>query len=108
MTREAILQEIQALPDEMLESIWTLIKYNLKRVEPQTSQLKEETPKEQPTARELPIIDVEKELKDYQSDFPEVNDRTVLEKPTPGIAKGEFWMSDDFDEPLEEMQEYMY
>jgi hypothetical protein len=25
-----------------------------------------------------------------------------------GIIKGKMWMADDFDEPLEEMQEYMY
>ncbi len=108
MTREAILQEIQALPDEMLESIWTLIKYNLKKVEPQTSQLKEETHKEQSTARELPIIDVEKELTNYKSEFPECQLNNPLPKRQPGIAKGKYWMSDDFDEPLEEMQEYMY
>jgi len=25
-----------------------------------------------------------------------------------GVLKGKIWMSEDFDEPLEEMQEYMY
>jgi hypothetical protein len=34
-----------------------------------------------------------------------------LEKPTKkrqaGVLKGKIWMSDDFDEPLEEMKEYM-
>ena len=26
---------------------------------------------------------------------------------TPGLAKGQFWMSEDFDKPLEEFREYM-
>jgi hypothetical protein len=34
-----------------------------------------------------------------------------LEKPKKkrqaGVLKGKVWMSDDFDEPLEEMKEYM-
>jgi antitoxin (DNA-binding transcriptional repressor) of toxin-antitoxin stability system len=32
---------------------------------------------------------------------------TVKPDRKPGSAKGLIWMSDDFDEPLEEFQEYM-
>ena len=35
---------------------------------------------------------------------------TTTKKPfskSRGIFKGQIWMSDDFDEPLEEMKEYM-
>ena len=32
---------------------------------------------------------------------PEKNERTI------GIMKGEFWMSDDFDGPLDDFKEYM-
>jgi hypothetical protein len=28
-------------------------------------------------------------------------------RPVFGCAKGQFWMSDDFDEPLEDFEEYM-
>ncbi|MBO4349391.1 MAG: DUF2281 domain-containing protein [Proteobacteria bacterium] len=56
----------------------------------------------------MPIIDVKKELTNYKSEFPECKLDNPLPKRQPGIAKGKYWMSDDFDEPLEEMQEYMY
>lgn len=31
----------------------------------------------------------------------------VVKSRQPGSAKGQVWMSDDFDEPLEEFKEYM-
>ena len=41
---------------------------------------------------------------------PETGSRTPSEanpRPVFGCAKGEFWMSDDFDAPLEDFAEYM-
>ena len=32
---------------------------------------------------------------------------TVVKPRQPGSAKGQVWISDDFDEPLEEFKEYM-
>jgi hypothetical protein len=32
---------------------------------------------------------------------------TPEKRPVFGCAKGQFWMSDDFDEPLEDFEEYM-
>jgi antitoxin (DNA-binding transcriptional repressor) of toxin-antitoxin stability system len=31
----------------------------------------------------------------------------LVKNRQPGTAKGQVWMSDDFDEPLEEFKEYM-
>ena len=101
MTREAILKEIQFLPDEMLEAIWRMIVASRKSMQ-STINEPDSTPQNQ-------TDDFWEEAKNYQSvNHPELNQQSVLSHPKPGIAKGGLWMSDDFDEPLEEMQEYMY
>ena len=125
MTREALLAKIDTLPEETIDKLELFVDFLLyqtngsgpKQALSTDRSAKEHTaptdnnviPKnEDAQTHELPLIDVAEALKDYKSPFPEVNDRTVLVKPTPGIAKGKFWMADDFDEPLEEMMEYMY
>jgi hypothetical protein len=35
------------------------------------------------------------------------SDLSDEKRPVFGCAKGQFWMSDDFDEPLEDFAEYM-
>ncbi len=125
MTKQALLAKIDTLPEDSvdkLEMFVDFLLYQTNGYRPKQNQNTElstteyddtteniiMTKHEKNVNHELPVIDVAEVLKDYKSPFPEVNDHTVLDKPTPGIAKGKFWMADDFDEPLEEMMEYMY
>ena len=94
MTRQALVNLIDTLPDETVSKIEMFVNFLVYASKPRSN--------------EVSVVDVDEILKDYQSPFPEVNDRTVLEEPIPGIAKGKFWMAEDFDAPLEEMMEYMY
>ena len=76
MTREAILQEINQLPDDVLIAFLNLIKAS-GMLEQNDSQKVENEP----------------EKRKYR---------------TPGALKGKIILHEDFDEPLEEMKEYMY
>lgn len=102
MTRDAILQEIHALPNNVLEAIWRMIILSDKNADVINKMMSS-------FGSDIEVDDFGEEAKSYISkDHPELNNSAVLPSPKPGIAKGEFRMSDDFDEPLEEMQEYMY
>ena len=76
MTREAILQEINQLPDDVLIAILNLIKVSglLEQNDSQKTEMGPGTHK-------------------YR---------------TAGALKGKIILHEDFDEPLEEMKEYMY
>ena len=125
MTKQALLAKIDTLPEDSVDKLGMFVDFLLyqtngyrpkqnQNTELSTTEYDDTTENiimtkhEKTVNHELPVIDVAEVLKDYKSPFPEVNDHTVLDKPTPGIAKGKFWMADDFDEPLEEMMEYMY
>ena len=102
MTREAILQEIHTLPDNVLEALWRMIILSQKDADV-INQITNSF------GSDIEVDDFWEEAKSYISKaHPELNNSAVLPNPQPGIAKGEFWMADDFDEPLEEMKEYMY
>ena len=102
MTREAILHEIQALPDHVLEALWRMIILSQKNADVIDQMMNS-------LGSDIEVDDFWEEAKSYISkDHPELNNSTILTNPKPGIARGEFWMSDDFDEPLDEMKEYMY
>ena len=75
MTREAILKEIQLLPDDMLEAIWNMVK--VASAMPQNTISKQDDQKTQHKFR------------------------------TAGTLEGKIIIHDDFDEPLEDMKEYM-
>ncbi len=125
MTKQALLAKINTLPEDTVDKLEMFVDFLLyqtngngskkaQNTEPlatehaDTTEPKEMSNHETVVNHELPLIDVAEALKGYKSPFPEVNEHTVLDKPTPGIAKGKFWMADDFDEPLEDMMEYMY
>ena len=76
MTREAILQEINQLPDDVLIAFLNLIKVSgmLEQNDSQKAEMEPETRK-------------------YR---------------TAGALKGKIILHEDFDEPLEDMKEYMY
>ena len=75
MTREAILKEIQLLPDDVLEAIWNMVK----------------------VASAIPQNTISKQ-----------DDQKTLHKfRTAGALDGKIIIHDDFDEPLEDMKEYM-
>ena len=76
MTREAVLQEINQLPDDVLIALLNLIKVS--------GML------EQNNSRKA---DVESETHKFRK---------------AGALKGKIILHEDFDEPLEEMKEYMY
>ena len=102
MTREAILKEIQLLPDDMLEAIWNMVMQS--ELSQSHSHLK---PPVSPSR--IPKEDFWEEARKYVSvEHPELNHLGVQPHPVAGIAKGEFWMADDFDAPMDEMKEYMY
>jgi len=46
-------------------------------------------------------------ISDNISDISKNNETKIPLTLLKGIFKGQIWMSDDFDEPLEEMEEYM-
>jgi len=47
-------------------------------------------------------------IEPVKKDTAEINKSTKLPRSTAkGLLKGKVWMSDDFNEPLEEMREYM-
>ncbi|GEM_PF-1662865 len=119
MTKQALFAKIDTLPDETIKQLEMFVDFLLYQKDAchirTTLHSAQTSPQstigfkhENDQVHELPLIDVNEALKDYKSPFPELNDPAVLDKPMPGIAKGKFWMADDFDEPLEEMMEYMY
>jgi hypothetical protein len=62
-----------------------------------------------PYSLKLEVLHYAEYLITKHSDNSEISSQ--LEKPKKkrqaGVLKGKVWMSDDFDEPLEEMKEYM-
>ena len=117
MTREAMIQEITKLPDDVLNAIFNLIKVAgvIQQDNEQVSDLQLDRHKYRSAGSLKGKIilheddDFWEEAKSYVSeDHPELNTSSVLQSPKPGIGNGDFWMSDDFDEPLDEMMEYMY
>lgn len=62
-----------------------------------------------PDALKIEILHYAGYLITKYSQNSEVNSQpeTPKKKRQAGLLKGKIWMSDDFDEPLEEMKEYM-
>ena len=72
MTREAMLQEINQFPDDVLEAFLNLMKLsNMAKLEVATNEV------------------------------------TTKQYRAAGALKGKIILHDDFDEPLEDMKEYM-
>ncbi|WP_259732424.1 DUF2281 domain-containing protein [Synechocystis sp. CS-94] len=79
MTDTALLEKINALPDAMKLEVEHFVEFLLAK---QTH------------------ISPEQALSSHQTN-------TSKKRDGFGILKGKIWMADDFDAPLEEMQEYM-
>jgi DNA-damage-inducible protein J len=50
---------------------------------------------------------VNKKAIPFELSIEKVSEPVAKHKPVFGCMKGEIWMSDDFDEPLDELKEYM-
>lgn len=79
MIETAILKNVEKLPDSVKQAVLDYTEFLVSRYAKEASEDTKETPEEEESPK--------------RGGF--------------GIWKGKIWMSDDFDEPLEDFQDYM-